>query len=387
SLGFDNSYAIGMKEETAARLGIRTISDLAKHPDLRLGFSNEFMGRTADGWEALKRRYDLPFHPQGYEHGLLYGALSSGKLDAIELYTTDSKIAKLHLRVLEDNLKFFPKYEAVILYRQDAAKRVPHAFKAMFRLQGQINEHEMIALNGQVDELRRAPESVAAAFLAQKLGVHVNVSESTVWTRLLVHARQHVFLVAVSLLGAIVIAVPLGIVSARHAAVGHVVLAAVGILQTIPSLAMLVFMIPLLGLGGLPTIGALFLYSLLPIVRNTYTGLRDIPNNLRESAEALGLPAIAQLWRIELPLAARTILAGIKTAAVINVGTATVGGLIGAGGFGQPIVTGLTLNDRAMILWQGAVPAAILALIVQGLFDLAERFLVPAGLRIAPVKE
>ena len=150
-------------------------------------------------------------------------------------------------------------------------------------------------------------------------------------------------------------------------------------IQTIPSLALLVFMIPWLGIGPSPALVALFLYSLLPIVRNTATGLRDIPASLRESAEALGLPPRARLLRIELPMASRAILAGIKTAAVINVGTATIGALIGAGGFGQPILTGIRRDDVFMILTEGAIPAAVLALAVQGAFDLAERFLVPRG--------
>lgn len=385
-LGFNNTYAIGMNETTASRLGVATISDLTRHPDLRLGFSNEFMGR-ADGWGALQRRYGLPFAPKGYEHALLYEAVATGSLDAIELYSTDSKIGLLRLRVLRDDLNFFPRYEAIVLARQDSVRRAPAAFQAMFRLEGAITELDMIGLNAEVDQRREPPEQVAAAFLSRALGVTVIAERSTVGIQTLTYAGQHLFLVAVSLLAAIVVAVPLGIVSARKRRAGQIVLAAVGILQTIPSLALLVFMIPLFGLGSLPTIGALFLYSLLPIVRNTYTGIRDVPRNLQESAEAIGLPARARLWRIELPLAARTILAGIKTAAVINVGTATIGGLIGAGGFGQPIVTGLQLNDRSMILWQGAVPAAVLALLVQGLFDRVERYVVPAGLRLPPSSE
>ncbi|MGD2113086.1 MAG: ABC transporter permease, partial [Gammaproteobacteria bacterium] len=146
-------------------------------------------------------------------------------------------------------------------------------------------------------------------------------------------------------------------------------------------LALFVFMIPLLGIGGPPAIVALFLYSLLPIIRNTYAGLRDIPPAIIESAEALGLPARARLRLVELPLATRAILAGIKTAAVINVGTATLGALIGAGGYGQPILTGIRLDDTALIL-QGAIPAAVLALLVQGLFELVERRLLPRGLRL-----
>ncbi len=385
-LGFNNTWAVGMKEDLAARLHVRTIADLAGHPALQVGFSNEFMGR-ADGWSGLQARYALPFDPAGYEHALLYGALASGALDVIELYSTDPQIARLGLRVLDDDRGYFPRYDAVILYRISSAGRAPEAFQALFRLEGRITAPEMIALNAEVDERRATPGQAAAAFLADRLDVRAAAGPPPGAAALWLRARQHLFLVAASLVAAILVALPLGILSARHPPTGHVVLAGVGILQTIPSLALLVFMIPLLGLGALPTIGALFLYSLLPIVRNTHAGLHGIPAHLRESAEALGLSRWARLRLIDLPLASRTILAGIKTAAVINVGTATVGGLIGAGGFGQPIVTGLTLNDRSMIFWQGAVPAALLALAVQGGFDLAERYLVPAGLRIAPPAE
>jgi osmoprotectant transport system permease protein len=188
--------------------------------------------------------------------------------------------------------------------------------------------------------------------------------------------------VAISLAAAIVISIPLGIAASRLQQIGPLILAAVGLIQTIPSLALLVFMIPWLGIGAKPALVALFLYSLLPIVRNTATGLHDIPVPLRESAEALGLPASARLFLIELPMASRAILAGIKTAAVINVGTATIGALIGAGGFGQPILTGIRRDDLSMILLEGAIPAAVLALAVQAAFDLAERLVVPEGLRL-----
>src|SRR5690606_5381782 len=155
-----------------------------------------------------------------------------------------------------------------------------------------------------------------------------------------------------------------------------------GLLQTLPSLAVFVFMIPLFGIGAAPAIAALFLYSLLPIVRNTHAGLTAIPIELRETAAAIGLPPATRLWRVELPLALRPILAGIKTAAVINVGTATLGALIGAGGYGQPILTGIRLDDLGLI-FEGAIPAAILALLVQGLFEAVEYGLTPRGLRLA----
>jgi osmoprotectant transport system permease protein len=240
----------------------------------------------------------------------------------------------------------------------------------------------MAAMNARA-KLDRVPEErVAADFLAQTFGIEVPVTSDTFTRRLFRRLGEHVTLVAISLIAAIVVAIPLGVLAASWPRLGPFILTSTGLIQTIPSLALLVFMIPWLGIGARPALVALFLYSLLPIVRNTATGLHDIPVSLRESAEALGLTASARLLRIELPMASRSILAGVKTAAVINVGTATIGALIGAGGFGQPILTGIRRDDLSMILFEGAIPAALLALAVQGAFDLAERWLVPRGLRV-----
>jgi osmoprotectant transport system permease protein len=381
SLGFNNTYAIGMPEELAKRLGIQKISDLAKHPDLKFGFSNEFISRS-DGWPLLRDRYGLPQREvRGMDHDLAYRALESGAIQATDLYSTDAEILYYRLLALEDDRRVFPEYQAVLLYRTDLNQREPQATAAFLQLEGKISAQEMIAMNARA-KLDRVPETrVAADFLAAKLGLHSAAREETAIARILRHLQEHLFLVAISLLAAIVVALPLGVVSARFPGVGQLVLGAVGIIQTIPSLALLVFMIPFLGIGSKPSIVALFLYSLLPIVRNTASGLRSIPIEVRESAEALGLPGADRLRRIELPMASPAILAGIKTSAVINVGTATLGALIGAGGFGQPILTGIRLNDVGLIL-QGAIPAAVLALLVQGLFELAERVLVPKGLRL-----
>ena len=144
-------------------------------------------------------------------------------------------------------------------------------------------------------------------------------------------------------------------------------------------------MIRPLGIGATPAIVALFLYSLLPIVRNTHAGLAGIPAPLRESAAALGLPLSRPLRLVELPLAAGSILAGIKTAAVINIGTATLGALIGAGGYGEPILTGIRLDNFSLIL-EGAVPAALLALLVQAGFELVERRLLRPAPRLRAVR-
>ncbi len=380
-LGFNDTYAIGMREKDAARLGVVSLSDLRRHPDFKFGFSNEFMKRS-DGWPGVRARYSLPQRDvRGLDHSLAYRALASGEIQATELYSTDAEIKQYNLRVLKDDLGFFPSYECVWLYRADLKSRSPAAFAALARLEGRITSAEMAAMNARA-KLDRVPEDrVAADFLAQEFGIEVQVEAETFVGPLLRRLREHLTLVAISLTAAIVVSIPLGVIAARRPRLGPVILTTTGLIQTIPSLALLVFMIPWLGIGAKPAMVALFLYSLLPIVRNTASGLRDIPVSLRESAEALGLPAAARLLKIELPMASRSILAGIKTAAVINVGTATIGALIGAGGFGQPIFTGLRLDDRSMILFEGAIPAALLALAVQGAFDLAERFLVPRGLR------
>jgi osmoprotectant transport system permease protein len=379
SLGFNDTYALGMREETAARLAIKTISDLKNHPELTLGFSNEFLKR-GDGWPSLQARYGLPQrNVKGLEHALAYDALRSGAIDVMELYSTDIRVQ--HIRVLRDDLGHFPPYHAVVVYRAELEQTAPQVVAAWRRLEGTISEEEMAAMNARVKLLQESDSRVAADFLRSRLRAEVTLNEESLWARLGRTTWEHLLLVSVSLAAAVVVAVPLGIVAARRPQLGHGLLAAAGVVQTIPSLALLVFLIPILHLGARPAIAALFLYSVLPILRNTAAGLRGVAPELREAAEALGLSSLGRLRIVELPLASRAILAGIKTSAVINVGTATLGGFVGAGGYGQPIFQGLTLQNNALVL-EGAVPAALLALAVQGLFELVERGLVPRGLRL-----
>jgi osmoprotectant transport system permease protein len=381
SLGFNNTYAIGMRRALAGSLGIRTISDLRRYPDLKFGFTNEFLDR-GDGWPGLQRHYNLPQrNVRGLDHDLAYRGIMSGSIQVIDMYSTDAEIALYDLVELTDNAHYFPVYDAVLLYRLDLEDRAPGFVRQLKSLAGKISAADMIAMNARA-KIDGIPETqVAADFLAEHLGLSVNLQTEGFGARLLRTTRDHLTLVLISLLAAILVAIPLGIIAAKHERTGRVILGVAGVIQTIPSLALLVFMIPLLGIGGPPAIVALFLYSLLPIVRNTHAGLQDISPSVRESAMALGLTAGTRLRRIELPLASRSILAGIKTSAVINVGTATLGALIGAGGYGQPILTGIRLDDTGLIL-EGAIPAALLALLVQGLFDLADRVLVPRGLRL-----
>lgn len=375
-VGFENTYAVGVPRALADRLGLERISDLAGHPELRWGVSSEFLERE-DGFPGLAQRYGLaPEWVRGMEHELAYRALDEGAIDVIDLYSTDADISYYDLAVLQDDRSYFPGYEAVWLRRSDLATRAPVVARVLAGFEGLLDEQRMIRLNARV-KLDGLTERAAAS---EFLGLAADDDEAGPVRRIAQRTLEHLSLVTISLFAAIVVALPLGIWAAFSPRMGHVVLATTGVLQTVPSLALFVLLIPMFGIGARPAIAALFLYSLLPIVRNTHAGLVGIPGPLRESAVALGLPFGARLRRVELPLATRSILAGIKTAAVINVGTATLGALIGAGGYGQPILTGIRRDDFSMIL-EGAVPAAILALLVQTVFDRIESAFTPRGIR------
>ncbi len=384
SLGFEDSYALAVAGAVAEHDGLRTISDAARHPELRAVFSHEFLGR-ADGWPGLRARYGLAFaEVRGVEHHLAFEALASGHADVIDAYTTDPEIDRLALRILDDDRAFFPHYEAVVVYRLDLETRAPAAFAAMRSLVGHIDRAAMARANAAVTQGRSTREA-AAGLVHDALGADTpSLGDSgppsmtgIVATALL----RHLVLVASSLLACVVVGVPLGILAARRKRIAALVLGTAGVLQTVPSLALLALLIPVLGIGVVPAAVALFLYGLLPIVQGTCTGLTTIPGPLAEAAEALGLPSGARLLRVELPLASPSILGGVRTSAVIAVGTATIAALVGAGGLGDPILQGIALRSTPLIL-AGAVPAALLALAAQGGFALLERAVVPAGLRV-----
>jgi osmoprotectant transport system permease protein len=375
-LGFNNTYALVMKRERAEELGIETISDLQRHPQLRAGPTHEFLERS-DGWKPLMHKYGVQLRQiRGIEHALGYAALNAGQIDLKDSYSTDAEIAKYDLRVLRDDQGFFPEYKAVLAYRLDLP---PAARQALHDMEGTIDEALMIRMNARADE--QAEYTQAAQIYFDEVGASgVQLQAQPLAQRILRLTGQHLMLVFLSLTAAVLVAVPLGIAASRPGALGASILTTTGIIQTIPSLALLALLVPLLGIGAATAIVALFLYSLLPIVRNTATGITNIPAPLRESAQALGLEPTARLRKIYLPLALPTIIAGIKTSAVINVGTATIAALIGAGGLGEPIISGLALNDDRTIL-MGAIPAALLAVAVQFAFDSMERRVVPRGMR------
>lgn len=383
-LGFNDTYALAMRTEQARRLGIRTIGDLRAHPDLRVVLSHEFLERK-DGWRPLSARYGLNMSDvKGVEHSLGYGALLAGTADIIDAYSTDAKLADPRFTVLTDDLGFFPKYRAVFLYRLEMP---PKALAALRTLEGKIDEKEMVRLNAEAERTKNYALAAASFFGAGARSAAAQQQPGAA-AEILRLTGLHLELVAVSLGLAILVGVPLGIVASRPGALSQGILGVTGVIQTIPSLALLALLVPIgfLGISWRTAIVALFLYSLLPIVRNTATGLQDIPAQLRESAAVLGLTPAAQLGRIYLPMASRTILAGVKTSAIINVGTATLAALIGVECLGTPIMSGLNLVDPPLIL-RGAVPAAVLALLVQLFFDGLDRLLIPRGLRLPAARK
>jgi osmoprotectant transport system permease protein len=392
--GLDNTYALAMREDRAAALGIESISDLVPHGrSLSAGFSIEFVNRE-DGWPGLAPYYGLELaEVRALEHGLAYEAIVNGAIDVVDAYSTDGKLLRYPLRVLTDDRGFFPPYQAAPVVRGDTLRRHPELRGVLDALAFRIPDTAMIKMNYAVEEEGRGFREVAREFLAAEglltgdlaaetdptsgRGDFVSFLASR-WRETLRLGWRHLQLTMAAVLLAVVVAVPLGIAIARSRRGERVALGAAGVVQTIPSLALLAFMIaiPGLGLSVRSAIVALFLYAVLPILRNTHTGLNDVDPDLIDAATGLGLTPRQMLFRVQLPLATRTIMAGVRTATVISIGVATLAAFIGAGGLGEPIVTGLYLNDTWLIL-SGAIPAALLALAADATLGRLERALAP----------
>ena len=399
-LGFENGYAISVRAETAERYGLRTLSDLAKiAPQLSAGLSPDFIQR-ADGLPGLARAYGLRFATvRPLDQALKYRALASGAVDVVDGYSTDGQIARYRLVALRDDRHFFPPYQAAALIGERLASENPRAVVALTRLSGLLGDSSMRVLNERVEGGRETITEVASDALRQ---LHLDTlpdrapagarsaergRSSSFWSYLWgrraslgAQTLRHIELVGVSLLAGILLALPLALVLERASRAAEATLRVMGLLETIPSIALLAFMIPLFGVGFWPAVVALWLYSLYPIARNSYTGVRDADPGAVHAARALGMTPMQVLRYVRTPLAAPSIMAGIRTAAVINVGTATLAAFIGAGGLGEPIATGLALADTRLIL-SGALPAALLALVVDGVLARVERWTTPAPLR------
>jgi osmoprotectant transport system permease protein len=394
-LGFENSYALAVRRATADSLGLSTLSDLAEvAPQLVAGLSPDFMGRP-DGLPGLREAYGMSFaDTRPLLQAVKYRALASGDVDLIDGYATDGALDRWKLVVLDDDRNFFPPYQAAPLVGGALVRERPEVVAALSELAGRLDEATMRRLNRRVEVDGETPGRVAADALAD-LGLldpepAAAEQEATepggllgyLWARrdrTAVLTLRHLQLVGLSLAAALLVAVPLGLGLERARSGAEAVIRGVGLLQTLPSIALLAFMIPLLGIGVLPAVTALFLYSLFPIVRNTYSGVRDADPTAVAAARALGMTEGQILLRVRLPLAAPILLAGVRTAAVINVGTATLAAFIGAGGLGDPIVAGLALSDTPLIL-SGALPAAVLALVVDLVLQQVERWVTPRGL-------
>ncbi len=376
-LGFDNTYALAAREDFAQREGLHRISDLARlRLTLKSGFSYEFMDRQ-DGYPGLSQRYGLgldPAHVNRMEHSLTYQAIDQGAVDVIDVYSTDAKIRKFHLRVLEDNLGYFPSYQAVWVARAAFVERYPAQWRALRHWEGRIDAGTMLGLNAQADIDKRSVAAVAAGLRGTTAGTE------SVAAQIGRRTLEHLWLVGVALGFSVLVGVPLGVLAVRHRRTGRVILTLSAITQTVPSLALLCFLIPVFGVGARPALAALCLYSLLPVVLNTFTGIRGIDPRHLENARAFGLTPRQILFRIVLPLASPSLLAGIRTATIVSIGTATLAALVGAGGYGVPIISGLSLNDVPTIL-TGAIPAALMAWVADAAFNVLGKVLIPAGLQ------
>ncbi|HYH81217.1 MAG TPA: glycine betaine ABC transporter substrate-binding protein [Longimicrobium sp.] len=399
-LGFENTYAIAVRKETARRHGLKTLSDLARaSPQLTAGFTPDFIGRP-DGLPGLTTAYGLrPRAVRSLVQAVKYRALAEGAVDVVDGYSTDGMLARYDLAVLEDDRGFFPPYEAAAMVGPRLWREQPRAVAELARLSGRLDVARMRQLNRRV-EVDGEPVGRVAGDALREMGLlrrdsaprasagRAAAGEGSfagyLWSRrgeLTRNVTRHLLLVVVSLLAAVAVAVPAGVALERaRPTAAEAAIRGAGVLQTIPGIALLAFMIPLLGIGVAPALVALWLYSLYPIIRNTYSGVRDAGPEAVEAARALGMSPGQVLRHVRLPLAAPLIMAGIRTAAVITVGTATLAAFIGAGGLGDPIVAGLALTDTRMIL-SGAIPAALLALLVDALLGLCERRVTPGGLR------
>lgn len=375
--GFENTYALLIKKDKAQELKIRTLSDLQAHPTLRFGISHEFLERQ-DGWGVLSRFYNLPQSPVALEHSLAYQAIIDDRINVMDAYSTDGEISRYDLLLLEDDREFFPDYQAVSFYRHELPQP---AKQALSKLSSSISPEEMQALNALALFGKESHHKIAHDFLVEKNIIQsTDLKKQTGWREILTKTMAHLQLTLLAVLAAIIIALPLGIYLYRHPRFSNSILYAAGIMQTVPSIALLALMIPLFGIGKFPALIALFLYALLPILRNTVIGLFTVDPQLKKVASAIGLNSWQRLKLVELPLAMPAILVGIRTAAVITVGTATLAAFIGAGGLGEFIVTGLALNNTPLIL-KGAIPSAILAIVIELAFEGLERLMVPKHLR------
>ena len=394
SLGFDNTYALVVRSDDERFKGIHKISQLSgKVSSFIYAGAYEFMERK-DGHDGFSKTYSLDFAPKNViamGAGLMYSAIRDEEVDMIVAYSTDGRIQAYDLKKLEDDLNYFPPYQASILAKEKTLAQFPKFKEAIGLLEGLISEEEMIQMNDKVDRLKQESFTVARNFLINKrllLG-KINTAKAEIGFINFIKLKkdylfkiitEHLILTFSALALAILISLPVGIGLTRYQHLAKFVFPIVNTIQTIPSLALLGFLIPFMGIGFTPALVALFLYSLLPLIRNTYTGIQGVDRTYIEVSKGIGLTNFQILIHVEIPMAMPVILAGLRTAVVIVIGTATLAALIGAGGLGDPIFRGVsTVNSNLILL--GAIPAALLAIIADKIIGISERFLVSKGIR------
>ena len=393
-LGFENNYALLVKEKDIRFKKINLISQLQNQAhSLRLAMDYEFAERK-DGFESFSKNYKFSWSKNNLfamNQGLMHSALNNKKVDMIMAYSTDARIKAFNLKTLKDDKKFFPAYEAAYLTRVDVLKHFPKLKKAFYDLEGHISEKEMIFLNYQVDQLKYEVPMVVKNFLIQKKLLTGKVQDLKKQNLMAYYFSkkdyllkifiEHLILTFVSLFFALLVAIPIGIWATRNRQVEKIVFTLVNALQTIPSLALLGFLIPFLGIGFVPAVATLFVYSLLPLIRNTFEGIKNVDRNFVEASAGMGLSLWQILRFIQIPLALPMIMAGVRTSTVIVVGTATLAAFIGAGGLGDPIFRGIaTLDSRLIFL--GAVPACLLAIFLDKSLGFLETLVISKGLKL-----
>jgi osmoprotectant transport system permease protein len=375
-LGFNNAYAIAASTLSAERFSLQKVSDLKTAPPLRIALPHEFMNRQ-DGWPGLQAHYEFERAADGIEHSLAYEAINSDQVDIIAVYTSDGQIVQSDLVILEDDLQFFPGYLAAFLTRENVDSE---ALNILQMLSGRLDDQRMRGLNLAVLDPDASYADIANEFLRDEGLISATDNGRTIYDDLLKNTQRHLKLTVIALALAIVTGVGIASVVYPNRRLADAFLYFAGLLQTIPSIALLALLIPLVGVGQTPAIIALFLYSLLPIARSTITAMLAIPPGYRQVAAAMAMTRSQEMKFVLMPLAMPHVIAGVRTAAVISIGTATLAAFIGAGGLGDPIVTGLALNDTNLIL-QGAIPAAVLAILTEMLFGFVERSLVVPHMR------
>ena len=373
--GFNNSYAMATTKTVAGDRSLKTISDLVPHSDLRVFVTHEFVDR-ADGWPGLMEVYGFKWRPKGIEHAIAYRAMDEGRVDVTDAYTTDGEIERYDLHLLEDDKRFFPKYYAAPLARIDLG---PDVLAILNRAAGTIPDNAMVKLNADVI-FRGLSTFEAAQKHLKTLSIESGAEEISTGYEIWEKALEHLALTLTALISATIFAIVLSLTVFSITWLARPITYFAGLLQTIPSIALLALMVPIFDIGFTPAVVALFLYSLLPIIRNSITALSTIDPILLRVAEGAGFTKFGMIWHVNIPLALPAILAGIRVSAVICIGTATLAAFIGAGGLGDFIVQGLALNNMTMVLI-GAGTAAGLAIVVELIFEGIESFVLPGYLK------